>query len=89
MRQAQGRGSPSSSSGLPSRTSGYFTGNLKMDSTAVWLVATLIAGRLADSIGRRNTHLIDSTVQATMAVTLLWLVNTATLPGFYAGLILM
>jgi MFS family permease len=55
----------------------------------VWFFATLIAGRLADSIGRRNTHLIGFAVQALMAFPLFWLVNTATLPGLYAALILL
>lgn len=77
----------------------YATGKLKIDTTAmliasavasaVWFVATLIAGRLADSLGRRNTLLIGFAVQAVMAFPLFWLVNTATLPGLYAGLILL
>ncbi|MBX7442902.1 MULTISPECIES: MFS transporter [unclassified Arthrobacter] len=77
----------------------YTTGRLRMDTTvvlmgsvvasAVWFVATLVAGRLADSLGRRNTFLIGFAVQAVMAFPLFWLVNTATLPGLYAGLVLL
>ena len=77
----------------------YATGRLKIDTTAVlvaaavasmvWFVSTLISGRLADSIGRRNTILIGFALQALIVFPIFWLVDTGTLPGLYTALILI
>ncbi|WP_413250317.1 MFS transporter [Sinomonas flava] len=77
---------------------GYATGRLKMDSTAVllaatvasamWFVSTLVAGILADRIGRKATYLIGFVFQALMVFPLFWFVNIGNLGGLYAGLVL-
>jgi MFS family permease len=77
----------------------YATGRLKIDTTAVlvaaavasmvWFVSTLISGRLADSIGRRNTILIGFALQALIVFPIFWLVDTGTLSGLYTALILI
>jgi MFS family permease len=77
---------------------GYATGRLKMDSTAVllaatvasamWFVSTLVAGILADRIGRKATYLIGFAFQALMVFPLFWFVNIGNLGGLYAGLVL-
>ncbi|WP_433876333.1 MFS transporter [Sinomonas atrocyanea] len=77
---------------------GYATGRLKMDSTAVllaatvasamWFVSTLVAGILADRIGRKATYLIGFGFQALMVFPLFWFVNIGNLGGLYAGLVL-
>ncbi|ASN51373.1 MFS transporter [Sinomonas sp. R1AF57] len=77
---------------------GYATGRLKMDSTAVllaatvasamWFISTLVAGILADRIGRKATYLIGFVFQALMVFPLFWFVNIGNLGGLYAGLVL-
>jgi MFS family permease len=77
----------------------YAIGTLKMDATsvltaavvaaAVWFVSTLIAGALADWIGRRNTFLIGFALQAVIVFPIFWIVDAGTLSGLYTALILI
>jgi MFS family permease len=77
---------------------GYATGKLKMDATSVllaatvasamWFVSTLVAGILADKIGRKATYLIGFVFQALMVFPLFWFVNMGNLGGLYTGLVL-
>ena len=78
---------------------GYATSGLAMDRTAVlvaatvgsaaWLVSTLAAGILSDAIGRKKTYLIGFVLQALVVFPVFWLVDTASLAGLYAGLIVL
>jgi MFS family permease len=56
---------------------------------AVWFVSTLIAGALADWIGRRNTFLIGFALQAVIVFPIFWIVDAGTLSGLYTALILI
>ncbi|WP_167133119.1 MFS transporter [Paramicrobacterium chengjingii] len=56
---------------------------------AVWFFSTLIAGYLSDGIGRRNTFLIGFGLQAVVVFPIFWLVDTGTLFGLYAALVLI
>ena len=56
---------------------------------AVWFVSTLVAGYLADAIGRRTTFLIGFTLQAVVVFPIFWLVDDGGLLGLYAALILI
>jgi MFS family permease len=55
----------------------------------VWFFSTLIAGYLADVIGRRNTFLIGFALQAAVVFPIFWLVDHGGLPGLYAALFLI
>ncbi|MEU4362615.1 MFS transporter [Promicromonospora sp. NPDC023987] len=55
----------------------------------VWFFSTLLAGVLADAIGRRNTFLIGFGLQAVVVFPIFWLVDTGGLPGLYAALFLI
>ncbi|MFE6735937.1 MFS transporter [Microbacterium sp. NPDC057650] len=55
----------------------------------VWFFSTLLAGYLADVIGRRNTFLIGFGLQAVIVFPVFWLVDTAGLPGLYIALLLI
>ncbi|WGW10621.1 MFS transporter [Saxibacter everestensis] len=55
----------------------------------VWFFSTLIAGYLADVIGRRNTFLIGFALQAAVVFPIFWLVGTGGLFGLYAALVLI
>ena len=56
---------------------------------AVWFFSTLIAGYLADAIGRRNTFLIGFALQAVVAFPIFWLVSNGGLVGLYTALVLI
>ncbi|MCW4459824.1 MFS transporter [Microbacterium sp. MPKO10] len=56
---------------------------------AMWFFSTLAAGYLSDVIGRRNTFLIGFGLQAVVAFPIFWLVDTGTLFGLYAALVLI
>ena len=56
---------------------------------AVWFFSTLLAGYLADAIGRRNTFLIGFALQAVIVFPIFWLVDAGGLPGLYAALLLI
>ncbi|MEJ1092396.1 MFS transporter [Microbacterium istanbulense] len=55
----------------------------------VWFFSTLLAGYLADIIGRRNTFLIGFALQAAVVFPVFWLVSHAGLPGLYVALVLI
>ncbi|EEB9150759.1 MHS family MFS transporter, partial [Salmonella enterica subsp. enterica serovar Paratyphi B] len=55
---------------------------------SVWFFSTLIAGVLADRIGRRRTFLIGFGVQAVVVFPIFWLVDNGGLPGLYTALFL-
>ncbi|QIM15415.1 MHS family MFS transporter [Leucobacter insecticola] len=55
----------------------------------VWFFSTLIAGYLADIIGRKNTFLVGFAVQAAVVFPIFWLVDHGGVPGLYAALILI
>lgn len=55
----------------------------------VWFFSTLLAGYLADTIGRRNTFLIGFALQAVIVFPIFWLVDTGGLPGLYTALVLI
>ena len=55
----------------------------------VWFFSTLLAGYLADAIGRRNTFLIGFVLQAVIVFPVFWLVDAAGLPGLYLALLLI
>jgi MFS family permease len=55
----------------------------------VWFFSTLIAGYLADVIGRRNTFLIGFALQAVIVFPVFWLVDVGGLPGLYLALLLI
>jgi MFS family permease len=80
---------------------GYATnpeGPLKLDRTpvllsitagaAAWFVFTLIAGMLADKIGRKNTYLIGFGAQLLVVFPLFWLVNTGSIAALVTALLL-
>ncbi|UJP09422.1 MHS family MFS transporter [Microbacterium sp. KUDC0406] len=56
---------------------------------AVWFFSTLLAGHLADVIGRRNTFLIGFALQAIIVFPVFWLVDAGGLPGLYIALLLI
>ncbi|WP_166979210.1 MFS transporter [Paramicrobacterium fandaimingii] len=56
---------------------------------AIWFFSTLAAGYLSDSIGRRNTFLIGFGLQAVVVFPIFWLIDTGTLFGLYAALVLI
>jgi len=56
---------------------------------AVWFFSTLLAGYLADVIGRRNTFLIGFGLQAAIVFPIFWLVDAGGLPGLYVALLLI
>ncbi|MCT1478443.1 MFS transporter [Microbacterium sp. p3-SID336] len=56
---------------------------------SVWFFSTLIAGVLADRIGRRRTFLIGFGVQAVVVFPIFWLVDNGGLPGLYTALFLI
>ena len=55
----------------------------------VWFFSTLLAGYLADVIGRRNTFLIGFALQAAVVFPIFWLVDNGGLPGLYTALVLI
>ena len=55
----------------------------------VWFLSTLLAGVLADVIGRRNTFLIGFGLQAAVAFPIFWLVDHGGLLGLYSALVLI
>ena len=55
----------------------------------VWFFSTLLAGYLADAIGRRSTFLIGFGLQAVIVFPVFWLVDAGGLPGLYAALLLI
>lgn len=55
----------------------------------VWFFSTLVAGRMADTIGRRNTFLIGFGLQALVVFPVFWLVDVGGLPGLYFALLLI
>lgn len=55
----------------------------------IWFFSTLIAGYLADAIGRRNTFLIGFGLQAVVVFPVFWLVDVGGLPGLYTALFLI
>ena len=55
----------------------------------VWFFSTLLAGYLADVIGRRNTFLIGFALQAIVVFPVFWLVDNAGLAGLYIALLLI
>ncbi|GLK00736.1 MFS family permease [Microbacterium keratanolyticum] len=55
----------------------------------VWFFSTLIAGYLADVIGRRHTFLIGFGIQALVVFPVFWLVDEGGLPGLYLALLLI
>ncbi len=55
----------------------------------VWFFSTLIAGYLADMIGRRNTFLIGFALQVAIVFPIFWLVDHGGLPGLYTALVLI
>ena len=77
----------------------YATKVLGMDRGAVllavtasgftWMLSTLLAGYLADLIGRRRTFLLGFAVQGAGALALFPLVNNATLQHIYLALVLL
>jgi MFS family permease len=77
----------------------YAINTQKLDTTAVllaavvaavvWFLSTLMAGHLADMIGRRKTFLIGFGLQAVVVFPIFWLVNTGGLLGLYTALVLI
>ena len=55
----------------------------------VWFGSTLLAGILADTIGRRTTFLLGFALQALIVFPVFWLVDHGGLPGLYAALVLI
>ncbi len=55
----------------------------------VWFFSTLLAGRLADRIGRRVTFLIGFGIQAVVVFPVFWLVDAGGLPGLYVAVLLI
>jgi MFS family permease len=55
----------------------------------IWFFSTLIAGQLADRIGRRNTFLIGFALQAAVVFPIFWLIDHGGLLGLYAALVLI
>ena len=55
----------------------------------IWFLSTLLAGYLADAIGRRNTFLIGFTLQACIVFPIFWLVDGGGLLGLYTALVLI
>ncbi|MBS1675677.1 MAG: MHS family MFS transporter [Actinobacteria bacterium] len=56
---------------------------------AVWFFSTLLAGYLADTIGRRNTFLIGFALQAVIVFPVFWLVDAGGIAGLYVALLLI
>ena len=55
----------------------------------LWFFSTLLAGYLADRIGRRTTFLIGFALQAAIVFPIFWLVDTGGLAGLYTALVLI
>ena len=53
---------------------------------AMWFIFTLLAGILADKIGRKKTYLIGFSAQVLTVFPLFWLINTGELWGLYLAL---
>ncbi|SDT30822.1 MFS transporter [Microlunatus soli] len=55
-------------------------------SAALWLIFTVLAGFLADAIGRRITYLIGWISQLIVVFPLFWLINTGSIGWLFVGL---